>query len=66
MNYPEMVMKLAGMAELVDAVDSKSTDLSVMWVRFPLPAIDPDNPWIIGANKNMKGGDLWQTKKKAR
>src|SRR3954469_7284354 len=28
----------AGMAELVDAVDSKSTDLTVMGVRFPLPA----------------------------
>jgi hypothetical protein len=28
----------AGMAELVDAPDSKSGDGDIVWVRFPLPA----------------------------
>ena len=29
---------MAGMAELVDAPDSKSGDGDIVWVRFPLPA----------------------------
>ena len=37
-NSPLNLSRFAGMAELVDARDSKSRDREVMGVRFPLPA----------------------------
>lgn len=33
-------MKVAGMAELVDATDLKSVTRNSVWVRFPLPALN--------------------------
>ena len=33
-----VVLNIAGMAELVDALDSKSSEGNFMGVRFPLPA----------------------------
>ena len=48
-----VVLNIAGMAELVDALDSKSSEGNFMGVRFPLPA--PSNfftefvPYLIAS-----------------
>jgi hypothetical protein len=34
-------IRLAGVAELADALDSKSSDRKIVWVRAPPPAIPP-------------------------
>jgi hypothetical protein len=37
--HRSFTIRLAGVAELADALDSKSSDRKIVWVRAPPPAI---------------------------
>ena len=57
-NFPlflHPVYKQARMAELVDALDSKSSNSNVVWVRFPLRV--PRNPLT---NQMVKGFSIFR------
>ncbi len=41
-----LILSMAGMAELVDALDSKSSEGNFMGVRFPLPAPSNFSPYL--------------------
>ena len=45
---------VAGMAELVDAADSKSAALKSVWVRFPLPAPSQQPTSSVGIAQILK------------
>jgi hypothetical protein len=49
-NFPlflQPVYKEARMAELVDALDSKSSNSNVVWVRFPLRVLFKINKTLV-------------------